>query len=557
MTRTGAPLWIVDDQSKLPQAAVGPKLANLAVLHAAGFAVPPCFCLTRHSYDAVLSALRPQVRTLFERCGSLDAAAVRSASRRIQQMFLDVRLPGGLEEAILASFEGLFEYGEHVAVRASIVGHNAEESEDSACNPMAGMSGSFLFVGATQLVAKIRRCWASGYSPEAITYRRRLGLAPHGFSVAVGIQRMIASARSVVVFSCDPRTTRKQTVISAGYGVGEGVVQERVGVDHYFVNQKSQVITTEIGSKTTRLVRNPNGDGSSLVAEPVAAEAVKKPCLTTREILELDALAQKVEGLFGSPQDIEGAYDAKGRLHLLQSRPVHLDHRTIRVWSSANVSESFPNVTTPLTYSMARLFYRTVFYDFIRRSGRPPDLLYEHLPDFERMLGFINGRVYHSLTCLFSVNGMVPIAHWFMSDLEDVLEMPASIARDDGRGGGLWAMCRASTIAGLCAVSLGREFREFETWWRNYLGDLRRNDLDGADPMVAVATFREVWKQAGHWWGLTLINHWLLNSYFAASRKLIRKWNLEVSLSDLLCGEGKRQHARDRFRHTNCGAHPG
>ena len=537
MTRIGSPLFVVDDRSKLLPATVGPKLANLAALHTAGFAVPPYFCLTRHSYEAAVSALRPQVRTRFERCHSLDAVAVRSASRRIQRLFLEVRLPDGLEEAIMASFEGLFEYGEYVAVRASMVGQSAEESEDSAHNPMAGMSDSFLFVGATQLVGKIRRCWASGYSPEAITYRQRLGFAPHGFSVAVGVQRMIASARSVVVFSCDPRTTQRQTVISAGYGVGAGVVQERVGVDHYFVNQKSKVITTEIGSKTTKLVRNPDGDGSSLVAEPVAAEAVKKPCLTTREILELDALAQKVEGLFGSPQDIEGAYDSKGRLYLLQSRPVHLDHRTIRVWSSANVSESFPNVTTPMTYSMARLFYRTVFYDFIRRSGCPPDLLYEQLPDFERMLGFIKGRVYHSLTYLLRVNGMVPIAKWFMSDLEDVLEMPASIARNDSGGGGPWAMFRASMIAGLCAVRLGREFREFETWWRNYLGELRQNDLDGADPMVAVVTFREVWKQAGRWWGLTLINHWLLNTYFAAVRKLIKKWNLEISLSDLLCGE--------------------
>ncbi len=312
MTRIGTSLFVVDYRSKSLQATVGPKLANLAALQAAGFAVPPYFCLTRLAYEAVLSALRPQVRTLFEGSDSCDAVAVRSMSRRIRRMFLDVRLPDGLEEAIKASFEGLFEYGEYVAVRASMVGHSAEESEDSAHNPMAGMSDSFLFVGATQLVGKIRRCWASGYSPEAITYRQRLGFAPLGFSVAVGVQRMIASARSVVVFSCDPRTTQRRTVIVAGYGVGEGVVQEKVGVDHFFVNQKSKVITTEIGSKTTRLVRNPDGDRSSLVGEPVAVEAVQEPCLTTREILELDALAQEVEGLFGSPQDIEGAYDSKG-----------------------------------------------------------------------------------------------------------------------------------------------------------------------------------------------------------------------------------------------------
>lgn len=537
MTRTAPPLFVVDYRSKLLQAAVGPKLANLAALHAAGFAVPPFFCLTTQAYEAVMAVLRPQVEALFQGCESFDAVAVRSLSRQIRRMFLDVRLPGGLEEAIKASFEDLFKPEEFVAVRASMAGHRAEESEDSAHHPMAGLSESFLFVGATQLVAKIRRCWASGYSPEAIIYRRRLGFAPHGFSVAVGVQRMIASARSVVVFSCDPRTSLKQTVIAAGYGVGEGVVQERVGVDHFFVNRKSKAITNEIGPKTTKLVRNPGGDGSSLVSEPVAVKAVREPCLTRCEILALDAIAQKVEGLLGSPQDVEGAFDSKRRLYLLQSRPVHLDHRTIRVWSSANVSESFPNVTTPLTYSMARLFYRTVFYDFIRRSGCPPDVLYEQLPDFERMLGFIDGRVYHSLTHLLRVNGMVPIAKWFMSDLEDVLEMPASIIQEDSGGGGLWAVCHASMIAGCCAVRLGREFREFEVWWREYLGELRQVDLGSADPMVATATFREVWKQAGRWWGLTLINHWLLNTYFAAARHLIRKWNLEVSLSDLLCGE--------------------
>ena len=165
MTRTATPLFVVDYRSKLLQAAVGPKLANLAALHAAGFAVPPFFCLTTHAYEAVLSALRPQVEALFRGCGSFDAVAARSLSRRIQRMFLDVRLPDGLEEAIKASFEDLFKSGEFVAVRASMAGHRAEESEDSAHHPMAGMSDSFLFVGATQLVAKIRRCWASGYSP--------------------------------------------------------------------------------------------------------------------------------------------------------------------------------------------------------------------------------------------------------------------------------------------------------------------------------------------------------------------------------------------------------
>jgi len=535
MISTGPPM-VVDYRSELVPTTVGPKLANLGALHAAGFAVPPYFCVTRHAYEAVLSAVRPQLPTVFEGC-DFDAVAVRALSQRIEQMFLEVRLPDGLEETIQASFEGLFEPGESVAVRASIVGHNKEESEDSAHNPMAGMSHSCLFVGATLLLARIRRCWASGYSSEAITYRQRIGLAPHGFSVAVGVQRMIASARSVVVFSCDPRTTQRQTVIVAGYGVGEGVVQEKVGVDHFFVNQKSKIITTEIGSKTTKLVQDPDGEGSSLVSLPVAAEAVQEPCLTTREILELDSLAQKVEGVFGSPQDIEGAYDAKGCLYLLQSRPIHLDHRALRVWSSANVSESFPNVTTPLTYSMARLFYRTVFYDFIRRSGCRPDLLYEQLPDFDRMLGFIQGRVYHSLTHLLRVNGMVPIAKWFMSDLEDVLEMPASIAREDNTSEGWWAMGRASMIAGRSALRLGREFHEFEVWWRGYLAGLRQLDLDGSDPMVAVATFRELWKHVGRWWGLTLINHWLINTTFGIAQKLSKKWNLEISLSDLLCGE--------------------
>ena len=303
-----------------------------------------------------------------------------------------------------------------VAVRSSIVGHSLAESEDSADNPFAGLSRSFLYVPREQILEKIRLCWASGFSREAILYRHRQGLAPDGFSVAVGIQEMVPGERSFVLFTCDPRTAARDAVIIAGFGIGEGVVQEKATVDHYFVKAKTGEILRSIAIKTGMLCFNRAG-GSGLIGCSVPEERQRRACISDEEIHSLVELGRKIEAIFRCPQDIEGTITPDGKMHILQTRPVALDYRRQLVWSNANITESFPGTTTVLTYSVARLFYRTIFTDCYRRLGIRRQTLQDNFDVLDRMVGFLNGRIYYCLTSFYHLHSLSPLfplfcRHW-------------------------------------------------------------------------------------------------------------------------------------------------
>src|SRR5262249_9459275 len=100
-----------------------------------------------------------------------------------------------------------------------------EPGEDSADDPFAGMSDSFLYVPRDRVLDRIRQCWASAYTARGVRYRAWRGLDPTRTRVAVGVQRMVPGTRSFVAFSRDPRDGAHRVVIAAAHGIGEGVVR--------------------------------------------------------------------------------------------------------------------------------------------------------------------------------------------------------------------------------------------------------------------------------------------------------------------------------------------
>lgn len=87
----------------------GGKGANLGELAAAGFAVPPGFCVTTDAYRRALAQA--------ELAGAIDEAlrdvraagpsSVEAASARITALFNDLPLPHDLAEAILDAYRAL------------------------------------------------------------------------------------------------------------------------------------------------------------------------------------------------------------------------------------------------------------------------------------------------------------------------------------------------------------------------------------------------------------------------------------------------------------------
>ncbi|TSC32463.1 PEP/pyruvate-binding domain-containing protein [Corallococcus sp. Z5C101001] len=527
---------------------VGQKFAGQQHLAQHGFPVPDFFCLTTTMFQEVSRPILPAIEQLISAVDSTSHQDIRRVADEIEHLFLEVPLAAEHEAAILETFDRTFCVDGTVAVRASVVGRGLEESEDSETDPFAGVSSTFLYVRRDLLLERIRRCWASAYTPEALIYRLAQGRDVRGLTVAVGVQRMVPGRRSFVAFTCDPKTTERRMLVVAGHGIGEGVVQEKVGVDHYFIHPQTGRIDRELGHKAEMLCENP-APGGGLLRQPVPEPLRDAPCLSEEELKRLATLARNIERTFGVPQDIEGTFTADGWLHVLQSRPIAFDFRKIRVWGCANVSESFPGVTTPLTYSLASHFYEVIFYDLLRRMrGADSRALHDQTPAFQNMLGFIDGRVYHSLSNLMHVNGINPfIALTSMRDLEDVLQLDASLVlrlpghRESFPSTAGYALALGRSVVGALGVTatFQRDFNAFEAWWKQTLAGLRSLNLAREDPLVLIHHFRRVWTEVGNWWGLTLINHWYINTLFGLARRLLHQWTGEdpsALLVGLLCG---------------------
>ena len=526
---------------------VGGKLARQRVMQEKGLAVPAFFALTAQFFDEVFATLRPQVAARLATVDFSHGPAVKQAAAEIRRWFSELSLSAAQTSDILSAFDRHFPRHALVAVRASTIGHRLEESEDSADNPFAGMSETFLYVSREEVLEKVRHCWGSGFSEESLIYRHAQGMDLLGFSVGVAVQQMVMGQRSFVLFTVNPRTAARETVIAAGHGIGEGVVQDKVATDHYFVHGGSGEIRAEIVDKPEMLgLDTAQGRGLAMHAVPEAMRC--EPVLSAADIATLVQLGRRIEALFGAPQDIEGTFDAQGQVHVLQARPIALDHRRMRVWTNANVTESFPGVTTALTYSFSRYFYRVIFHDCYRRLGMSARGLHEEHEALDRMIGFVGGRVYYCLTHFYHLHARSPLFPIFRAHWEKMMGFRASYEatprglfgralRVTGR-----ALATASALAVVAYRYLSHEqaMRHFHTWWEGLIAPLRGQDFEDEDLLVLEHEFHRVWREVGTQWGVTLLNDTYLPVLYGLTENLFSRWGLagdEALLSDLLCGD--------------------
>jgi pyruvate,water dikinase len=283
----------------------GGKSANLGELLAADIPVPPGFALSTGAFEAFFAES--------DLAGTADdalAGAMRAAP-----------IPDAVREEVTLAYGAIAEDAgvdsPPVAVRSSAVG------EDSAEATFAGQQDSYLWVrGAEQVCDAVRDCWASLYSPTAISYRARLagGTAP---AMGVTVQLMVDAEVSGVMFTCNPVSgDRSMVAINASWGLGLAVVGGEVTPDDYLISKVTgEVVREHVHSKDVQYVPAPDGGGAVLVEVPQDRREI--PCLDRDALASLVAVAKRVERHFGCHQDIEWAIAGEtGDLFLLQARPV-------------------------------------------------------------------------------------------------------------------------------------------------------------------------------------------------------------------------------------------
>lgn len=302
--------------------SVGGKGANLGELTRAGIRVPPGFVVTTTCFNEFLSALDPNrtLRAKIEALNADDTAAITAASREVRAELEGAPLPASAEDEIAAHYAQLCAGNTDmpVAVRSSAT---SEDSEDAS---FAGLQDTYLWLrGAERVIHHVRACWASLYSPESISYRRRLNFPEEGLSMGVVVQQMVNSRCSGVMFTRSPLTgDRSVIVIEGSYGLGSAIVSGEVTPDKFVVNKVTGDISDRaVMQKMMMHVPDLEAGGISEVAVEDARQGVS--CLTDEEVKALATLGKSVERHYGKPQDIEWAipHGDASDIFLLQSRP--------------------------------------------------------------------------------------------------------------------------------------------------------------------------------------------------------------------------------------------
>ena len=172
----------LDDRPK-----VGGKGGSLGELHRAGINVPPGFVVRTEAFEGFIDALerRAPLRARVEGLAADDLEGIGAVSRELRARIEEAPLHADLQQEIRDAYAHLGELGPPpaVAVRSSAT------TEDAADASFAGLQDTYLWVMQTDSVMrKIRSCWASLYSLESLSYRRRHGIAESTVAMAVVVQ---------------------------------------------------------------------------------------------------------------------------------------------------------------------------------------------------------------------------------------------------------------------------------------------------------------------------------------------------------------------------------
>lgn len=334
---------------------VGGKNASLGEMRrslcALGVRVPDGFAVTAEAYRRFLSEnhLQEPIRDLL---GGLDRNQVESyheVSERIRNLVVGSPLPSAVSEEILAAYQELARrLGQPeplVAVRSSAT------AEDLPTASFAGQQESFLHVrGGSEVLRHYSLCLASLFTARAIAYREDQGFGQLDVALSVGVQHMVNadSATSGVMFTLDTETGFPDVVaINSIYGLGENLVQGRVGPDEFFVHKPTlklgfkPILWSKLGPKELRL--RYDSSRRQLQNEPVSPRQRETFSLTQSEILQLARWGILIEDHYSArhgrptPMDIEWAQDGPGGpLYVVQARPetVHSqEEEKLRVYS--------------------------------------------------------------------------------------------------------------------------------------------------------------------------------------------------------------------------------
>jgi pyruvate,water dikinase len=302
---------------------VGGKAANLGeVRNVVGLPVPPGFAITAFAYRSFVAGagIQERLTALWQGVEWDDLRSVHRAAGQMQALVLSAEIPQDVKEAITLAAHDLYRQapGRHrVSLRSSAIGEDSHSS-------FAGQYSSFLNVPLEQVLRRYKETVASKFGARALFYMHSKGFREAEIAMSVGCFQMVEARAAGVAYTVDPNDPdRDDMTVAAVWGLGKPVVDGTMTPDIYFVPRTPgrHGVRRQVVPKPRRVVL---GRDEGVVEEDVPPELREAPCLDEAELERLAGYLRALEAHYRAPQDVEWVLDTKGRLFILQTRPLAL-----------------------------------------------------------------------------------------------------------------------------------------------------------------------------------------------------------------------------------------
>jgi pyruvate,water dikinase len=320
-------------------ASLGEMIKNLKTLN---IKVPYGFVITANSYDLFMNYnnLNEKINNIINETNIDDFVDLRRNSLKIRNIIIDGEMPDKLKTEIIKYYKTLsskyLDNNNNPQDYTDVAVRSSGTSEDLPDASFAGQQDTYLNVrGNTQLLEKIKSCFASLYTDRAICYRKTMGFF-NSIKLSVCIQKMVRSdlGCSGVSFSIDPDSGFKDViVINGSWGLGEMVVSGQVKPDEFIVHKQTlelgykAIIDKNLGEKINKMVYSDEHDKRTKIIQ-VEKFKQNRFCLDDIRILQLATWTQNIENYYSNkynrwcPVDVEWALDGiTNELYIVQARP--------------------------------------------------------------------------------------------------------------------------------------------------------------------------------------------------------------------------------------------
>lgn len=476
-------------------AKLGGKATNLIYLKENGFNVPAFWVIDPEQFEA-LKGLDDEER-----------------NQRIQYSLQE----HGLEST------------DYFAVRSSA------DAEDGSALSFAGLFETQLYIDIDSLWKAIVEVQESTHSDRVREYVKKHGL-PEIQHISIIVQKMVPSEVSGVAFGANPmNSNRNERVVNSVFGLGEGLVSGRISSDQYIkINTRWE---GEIADKQEELVYE------NRVLEYVSLEErSRQSTLSDDQLNEIDEVLAKLDKLYGQPQDIEFAF-AKGEFYLLQTRPITtLEVGEYTLWDNSNIVESYPGITTPLTFTFIEVMYDQAYRQLVSLMGVTDHQIQKHREVFANTLGLVRGRVYYNLLSWYKMLAMVPgysLNAEFMENMMGVkerfeLKEDLQVSKGTARIRLVWMVFRMIALQ----FTLPGKRRRFQAHLNKTMNAYSQLDFKSMSDTEIVGHYKTFEQTLLTEWKAPLINDFFSMIWFGLLKKFCEKHlpNEANVHNDLLCG---------------------